>query len=228
MAREVSVIAIDGPVAAGKTVVGRALAHELGFGYLDTGVMYRAITWLALQRGTPIDESGVIGELASANPVHLVDNNSARIVVAGHELGPELREQSVESKVSLVSRISSVRRALVEQQRGLAAQSAIVMIGRDIGTVVLPSADLKIYLTASPESRARRRWLEMVDAGRKVELDEVLEETRSRDHIDTSRADSPLRPADDAWVLDTEDLTVEQVVERIVGEIAAQNQRNGA
>lgn len=220
----VTVIAIDGPVAAGKTVVGRALAEELRFAYLDTGVMYRAITWLALHRGTPIGNGAAgndaaLGRLAETNPVSLVGNSSARVRLAGHELGAELREPAVETKVSLVSKCSQVRRALVAQQRALAAQGAIVMVGRDIGTVVLPGADLKVYLTASPETRAHRRWLEMRDRGQVVELEAVLSETKRRDEMDSGRADSPLRPAEDAWVLDTDGLNVEQVVEQIVARV---------
>ena len=136
--------------------------------------------------------------------------------MAGHSLGPELREPQVEKNVSLVSKVSPVRREMVEQQRKLAAQGKIVMIGRDIGTVVLPDADLKVYLTASPENRAQRRWQEMQNRGQTVELMTVLSETLARDNIDSSREDSPLKPAKDAWQLNTDSLEIEQVVQQIV------------
>ena len=216
MARGVSVIAIDGPVAAGKTAVGRELARTLGFGYLDTGIMYRAITWLALKNGIPVNDPDSLGELARANPLEMLGEDSDRVSVGGHTLGPELRDSSVDGNVSAVSMASPVRRELVAQQRQIAAKGAIVMIGRDIGTVVLPEADLKVFLTASPENRAQRRWQEMRDRGEEVELFTVLNETLARDKKDTSRDDSPLKPAEDAWELNTDGLNIQQVVQKII------------
>ncbi len=216
MAREISVIAIDGPVAAGKTVVGRELARTLGFGYLDTGIMYRAITWLALNHGITVDDETSLGELARSYPLGLMGEDSNQVLVDGHTLGPELRDSTVNRNVSIVSKASPVRRELVAQQRNTAAQGKIVMIGRDIGTVVLPDADLKVYLTASPEKRAQRRWQEMQDRGEAVELLTVLRETIARDEIDSGRDDSPLKPADDAWELNTDGLDIRQVVQKIV------------
>ena len=216
LAREISVIAIDGPVAAGKTVVGRELARALGFGYLDTGIMYRAITWLALNHGITVDDETSLGELARSYPLGLMGEDSNQVLVDGHTLGPELRDSTVNRNVSIVSKASLVRRELVAQQRNTAAQGKIVMIGRDIGTVVLPDADLKVYLTASPEKRAQRRWQEMQDRGEAVELLTVLRETIARDEIDSGRDDSPLKPADDAWELNTDGLDIRQVVQKIV------------
>ena len=216
MARGVSVIAIDGPVAAGKTAVGRELARNLGFAYLDTGIMYRAITWLALHSGIPVEDEASLGELARTNPVDVVGDEGNRVSVAGHSLGPELRDSSVDGNVSAVSKAPAVRRALVAQQRQTATKGKIVMIGRDIGTVVLPDADLKVYLTASPENRARRRWQEMRDLGQSVELETILSETLVRDETDSNREDSPLKPAKDAWKLNTDGLNIEQVVRKIV------------
>ena len=216
LAREVSVIAIDGPVAAGKTAVGRELARTLGFAYLDTGIMYRAITWLALHSGIPVEDQTSLGELARANPVGLVGDEGDRVSVSGHSLGPELRDSSVEGNVSVVSKAPPVRRELVAQQRRIASQGKIVMIGRDIGTVVLPDADLKVYLTASAENRAQRRWLEMRDRGQPVELETVMSQTLARDEIDSNREDSPLKPARDAWELNTDGLDIEQVVRKII------------
>ena len=212
-------IAIDGPVAAGKTAAGRALAQRLVLKYLDTGVMYRAITWLALQLEVAVDNEEALGALAQDYPLRLKDQDSDQVLLGDHGLGPELREPRVNNQVSLVSRVSAVRRALVQQQRLLAAEGDIVMVGRDIGTVVLPKADLKVFLYASPESRARRRWLEMSNQGHTVEFQEVLRETKARDEIDTGRDDSPLAPAKDAFILDTEELTVEEVVDRILQRI---------
>ena len=216
MARGISVIAIDGPVAAGKTAVGRVLAQRLGFTSLDTGIMYRAITWLALRTGVSVENETSLGELARKNPVNLEGDEGDRLSVAGYSLGPELRKSSVDRNVSLVSKASSVRRELVIQQRQIAAQGKIVMIGRDIGTVVLPDADLKVYLTASPKNRAQRRWREMRNRGQTVELETVLSETLARDDIDSNRDDSPLKPAKDAWQLNTDRLDIEQVVQQII------------
>jgi cytidylate kinase len=216
LAHGVSVIAIDGPVAAGKTAVGRKLAQSLGFAYLDTGTMYRAITWLALKNDVPVEDEAALGDLACTSPIELVGTNSDRVSVAGHTLGPELRESPVDRNVSVVSKATSVRTEMVAQQRKIADQSNIVMIGRDIGTVVLPDADLKIYLTASPENRAKRRWQEMQDRGQVVELMTVLSETLKRDEIDTGRENSPLKPAEDAWELNTDGLNIQQVVQQII------------
>ena len=216
MARGINVIAIDGPVAAGKTAVGREIARILGFAYLDTGIMYRAITWLALNSGIAVEDETSLGELVRTNPMDLVGGEGNRVSVAGHSLGPELRDPSVTGNVSVVSKASPVRRELVAQQRQIAAQGKIVMIGRDIGTVVLPDADLKIYVYASPENRARRRWQEMRDRGQPMDLETVLSETLARDEIDSNRADSPLKPAADAWELNTDGLDIEQVVQKII------------
>jgi cytidylate kinase len=178
--------------------------------------MYRAITWLALRHGTQIDDEPALAELANRHPVRLAGAEGDRVLVGEHAVGPELREASVDSHVSLVARVPEVRRALVRQQRALARRGRIVMVGRDIGTVVLPGADLKVFLSASPEQRARRRWQELVNQGQKVELQEVLRDTRARDEIDSQRADSPLMPAEDAFLLDTEGLSVTQVVQRLM------------
>ena len=212
----VSVIAIDGPVAAGKTVVGRKLAQQLGFRYLDTGVMYRAITWLSLQREIPAEDEEALGQLARDNPIRLQGQDSDKVLIGGAQVGPELRDPSVDRRVSLVSQVSQVRRALVQQQRALAKEGKIVLVGRDIGTVVLPGADLKIFVTASLEERARRRWRDQLAQRTETNYQQVLEETRSRDELDSHRADSPLKPAEDAWQMSTEGLSVDQVVNLIL------------
>ena len=216
MASKVNVITIDGPVAAGKTVVGRELAQTLGFTYLDTGIMYRAVTWLALNKGIAIGDETLLGSLAHDNPIELVEDNSEQVSVAGNILGLELREANVDQNVSIISKAGPVRTELVAQQRKIAAKSKIVMIGRDIGTVVLPDADLKIYLTASPETRAKRRWQEMQDRGETTELMTVLTQTIKRDEIDSGRANSPLKPAEGAWHINTDGLSIQQLVKQIV------------
>jgi len=221
LSQDVGVIAIDGPVAAGKTMAGRELAKRLGLRYLDTGVMYRIITWLALKNATPIEDEAALGALASETPIMLDGSNSDRVLVDGISVGPELREADVDRHVSLVSRVSSVRSALVAQQRRMASEGRIIVVGRDIGTVVLPNADLKIYITASSEERARRRWKEFQAQGRETDYQSVLNETRARDDVDTQRDDSPLKPAEDAWVLNTDGLTGDEVVDLIVQRVNA-------
>ena len=219
MSGEVNVIALDGPVASGKTVVGRELARRLAFRYLDTGIMYRAITWLALHCATPIEDEEGLGNLANLHPIRLSDREGDQVWVGKHQVGPELRDARVERQVSLVARVPQVRLALVRQQRTLAQEGNIVMVGRDIGTVVLPHAGIKVFLSASPEQRARRRWRDLVDQGQDLEFEQVLRETIERDDIDSNRADSPLRAAEDALTLDTGQLTVDQVVEQILAQV---------
>ena len=228
-------IAIDGPAASGKTVVGRRLARRLGWWFLDTGIMYRAVTWLALERGVSSDDADALGGLAEFVQVKPVSKDGDSVEVAGRLVGPELRESRVDNNVSNVSRHPAVRRALVEQQRNYAAEvvhglngssppragSGIVMIGRDIGTVVLPDAGLKVYLTASAEERAQRRWREMRNRGQEIELATVQGEVEARDAIDSSRDDSPLRPASDAWQFDTTGLSIEEAVEAILRKVAS-------
>jgi cytidylate kinase len=219
LSQGVRVIAIDGPAAAGKTVVGRRLALRLGFKYLDTGVMYRAITWLALRRGVSMTDEAALGELARNNPIRLKGQDSDQVLVGRDEVGPELRDPLVDSHVSLVARVPEVRRALVSQQRALAGEGGIVMVGRDIGTVVLPDADLKVFMTASAQERARRRWQDLQAQGHPLDLAQVLEETLTRDEIDSRRADSPLTPAQDAFLVNTDDLSIDEVVEQVLQRI---------
>lgn len=216
MAVRPSVIAIDGPVAAGKTVVGKELARRLGFRFLDTGVMYRALTWLALHRAIPMDDDAALGVLADETTILPEGQDGDGVLIGEYWVGPELRDPVVDSNVSIVSRIPEVRRAMVRQQRLLAKEGRMVMVGRDIGTVVLPDATLKVFMLASVEERARRRWQEMVDQGRSAAFSAVLSGIKDRDHMDAHRADSPLTPAKDALLLDTGGLSIEQVVERIL------------
>ena len=236
-------IAVDGPAASGKTVVGRRLAEFLGYWFLDTGIMYRAVTWLALERGVSPDDSQGLGRLAATVQLRPVSMQGEVVELAGSRVGPELRENRVDSNVSNVSRHPAVRDALVEQQRNYAATvvwgldegsraashpltsplpegegklGGIVMIGRDIGTVVLPDAGLKVYLTASAGERAARRCREMQGRGQTADLQTVQREIEARDAIDSSRDASPLRPAPDAWQLDTTCMEIDEVVRAIL------------
>ena len=209
------IITLDGTVASGKTSVGRLLARELQYGFLDTGIMYRAITWLSLERGINAQDGGALGRLARETVIRLKDQDAAAVLVNGRGLAAELRQPQVDRAVSLVSMVQEVRSALVEQQREIARPGRIVVVGRDIGTVVLPYADLKLFLSASISERARRRYMELTQQGHEVEYDQVLTDMEARDQLDEERAHSPLRPAADAVLLDTDCISVEGVVEKV-------------
>ena len=209
-----SVIAIDGPVASGKSTVGRLVAQKLGYRFVDTGQMYRAVTWLALHRGIdPSDEVG-LSKLAAEAQVEL-SSGDGRVTIQGHDVTNEIYSREVEAAVSPVSAVSGVRKCLVEQQRRLAQGGHIVMVGRDISTAVLPQSGLKVFITASVEERARRRYKERAEKGQ-ADYQAILDNLRRRDDIDSHRAISPLRPAPDAHIVDTEGISAEQVADRIV------------
>jgi cytidylate kinase len=213
-------IAVDGSAASGKSTIGRRLAERLGYAFLDTGVMYRAVTHAALERGLSLHDSAAIGELARTLPIDVsldCDGSGTRVTIDGLDVTSHLRSQPVEDAVSIVSRIAAVREALVSRQREIAEQQPIVMAGRDIGTVVLPDADLKVYLDASIEERARRRYADFRAAGDEVSQAIVLEDIRRRDRIDSEREVSPLRPADNAVVIDTDGLSLDEVMDRVIG-----------
>ena len=218
------VIAIDGPAATGKTTVGKAVADHLGYVFLDTGAMYRAVAWLALERGVNPNDEAAVSRLVDdldidVLPADVDDGRQYTVLVNGEDVTWAIRGPRVANCVSQVSVYPAVRRALVALQRGLAARRQMVMVGRDIGTVVLPDAQLKIYLDASSEERARRRWHEEQARGGDRSYDEVLAEVRSRDRIDSSREVSPLRPAEDAWIIDSSALTASEVTALILSRI---------
>ena len=208
-------VAIDGPGAVGKNAVGRLVAREMGYRFLDTGAMYRAVTWLALEQGIGLEDEEALSELAAGVQFDLVpqSDGDCSIMVNGRSLGPELRSQEVDRGVSLVAKVGGVRGPLVASQQQLAEKGGVVMVGRDIGTVVLPQADLKLYLIASAEERARRRFLEL-DGG--LDYDEVLADLKRRDSIDSERNLSPLQPALDARIVDTDGLDLSQVVAEVM------------
>jgi len=206
-------IAIDGPVAVGKSAIGSLLAQRLGYRFLDTGAMYRALTWLALELGIDLEDEKALEELALGANIELA---AEAVMVAGRDVTGDIRGEEVERGVSLVAKVAGVRRALVAKQQQLAQGGQVVMAGRDIGTVVLPHAELKLYLAASPEERARRRHLESVQRGEKAHYEQVLAELKRRDKIDSERALAPLQPAPDAKIIDTDGLNIEQVLAEIM------------
>lgn len=214
------IIAIDGPAAAGKSTVGRKISARIGYPFLDTGAIYRAMTWTALHRGVDLSDDEALSDLAESLSIDVgpPEPNSIEpctIFVDGQDVTRFLRQPEVEAAVSLVSRVEGVREALVRVQRELAGRNSVVMAGRDIGTVVLPDADLKLYLDASVEERARRRFAELSALGLEVTEEGVLQDLRRRDRIDSERSVSPLRPAEDAIIIDTDGLTLEEVVQQL-------------
>jgi cytidylate kinase len=199
------IVAIDGPAGAGKSTVARTLAERLGFRYLDTGAMYRALTWLAMKREVPLDEEGKLAELARWNPVAF--EGEGRVFIAGCDVTASIRESRIDRLVPVVARQQQVRAVMRERQRELAESGDAVIEGRDIGTVVAPSADVKVYLVADQAVRARRRAEERPGIG----ADALATDLRLRDESDAAQ----MRPAPDAVEIDTTDLTVDEVVARI-------------
>ncbi len=215
-----SIITIDGPAASGKSSIGGLLAERLSYVYFDTGVMYRAVTWIALQQGLSIKDEAGISALAEAIHIEVVrptvdDGRQYTVLVDGCDVTWDIRRPEVDRGVSPVSAYAGVRRALTAQQRRLGLRGDIVMVGRDIGTVVLPEAELKIYLDATVQERACRRWRELRARDPLADYDEVLAAMKRRDGIDSTRSLAPLRPAEDAHVLDTTTLNIEQVLAQV-------------
>jgi cytidylate kinase len=214
-----SIIAIDGPAASGKSTLGFRLAEVLGYLYFDTGLMYRAVTWLALKQGIDVSDERAVTRLAEDVPIEvtapsLEDGRACDVVVDGHDITWDIRKPEVDANVSVVSAYSGVRNALTTQQRRIGMRGRVVMVGRDIGTVVLPEADLKIYLDASSEERAQRRHKEILGRGGRASYDDVLGKVIDRDRIDSTRAIAPLKPADDAVILDSDALDADEVFEK--------------
>jgi len=212
-------IAIDGPAASGKSTLAKSLAERLGYLYFDTGAMYRAVTLAALQRGIPIDDEGGLEALArrvviDLRPASQKDGRLYDVLLDGVDCTWDLRNPDVEANVSQVSAYAGVRAALTEQQRRIGRRGGIVMAGRDIGTVVLPEADLKIFLNASQQERARRRYAELQARGDNGSFEEVLQSLQQRDQIDANRAVAPLRVAEDAILLESDTKQPDEVLER--------------
>jgi len=214
------IIAIDGPAASGKSTVGKMLAEGLGYLCLDTGVMYRAVTLAALMSGISICDENSTTRLAEKIQIDIrsatvQDGRDYDVLLDGKDVTWEIRLPEVNKFVSPVSAYRGVRKAMTKQQRRIGSAGKIVMLGRDIGSVVLPDADLKIYLDASVEERTNRRYKEEIARGNKVCIDEVAESIKHRDLIDSTRSFAPLKVADDAIVIKTDNLTVEEVVQKI-------------
>ena len=215
-----STIAIDGPAASGKSTIGYHLSRCLAYLYLDTGALYRAVTWAALDRNIPITDEAPITQLAcdldiTITPPTIDDGRQYTVRVAGRDITWDIRSPEVDAAVSPVSTYPGVRAALTEQMRKIARLGHVVMVGRDIGTVVIPDADMKLYVIASAEARARRRQLELQKKGKTTSYRDVLANIRMRDEIDSSREAAPLRAAPNALIFDNTDLTIEQMLEAV-------------
>ena len=215
MCRKIS-IAIDGPAGAGKTTIARRVSHILGLKYVDTGAMYRAVAWKMLKVGIPLSNEDSIIDMVRNTEIDFAEGDGSKIFVDGKDVSREIRTPEVTRLSSPVSAIPGVRRLLVARQRELAGCGGVVMEGRDIGSVVLPDAQIKIFLTASANERAMRRYKEMKAAGMDVNLNSLRRDIEERDHRDSTRADSPLVKASGAVEVNTDNLSIEEVVERIL------------
>lgn len=215
-------IAIDGPAASGKSTVGRLLAEQLHYLYLDTGCMYRAVTWAALQQEVDIGDETAVTQLAHDMAIEIfpangeVDGRHYTVHVDGQDITWGLRTPAVDANVSQVSSYLGVRQEMVKRQRAFGQRGAVVMVGRDIGTVVMPDAPLKLYITASAEERARRRTRDRSDQGHTASYADILADVLRRDQIDSNREHSPLRPADDAILIDSTDQPPAAIVNAIL------------
>ena len=217
-------ITIDGPVASGKTTVGKKLAEKMGFQFLDTGVMYRAVALAVVEAGIDPQEEDLVSQKAENIQIEIFppsqeDGRQYDVFVDGKDATWKLREDVVRDNVSLVSTYQRVRKALTQKQREIGERGKIVMVGRDIGTVVLPDAAHKYFLVASVEERANRRYIEEKASGKKVNLADIQRSLEERDKIDSSRKLAPLKPAEDAIVIETDRKTVDEVVEEILSSI---------
>lgn len=210
------VVAIDGPAGAGKSTIAKLVAEKLGYAYIDTGAMYRSVAWKFLQTGKAFEEA-FISQLAQTMVIEFKPEASVnRVFVDSVEVTAAIRSTEVTAIVSKVAAIGAVREAMVAQQRRMGEAGGVLMDGRDIGTVVFPNAQLKVFLTASVEERALRRYKELIAKGEKVDLSQLQKDIASRDKQDSERAISPLRQAEDALLLDTSDMNIEQVTDKIL------------
>ena len=215
-----NIIAIDGPAASGKSTLGKKLADSLGYLFFDTGVMYRAVTWLALQCGVDVKDEPAVTRLAESVSIEVMppskgDGRACDVAIQGQDITWEIRSPEVDANVSVVSAYTGVRKALLAQQRRIGHRGQVVMVGRDIGTVVLPEADLKIYLDASAEERALRRYNELIARGEQADYENILAKVIERDHIDSNRDVAPLKVAEDAITINSDDISIEKVFQSV-------------
>ena len=215
------IITIDGPAASGKSTLARKLADHLGYLFFDTGVMYRALTWLALQKGISLQDEASLSQLAESTPIEITpptipDGRAYDVHINDQDITWAIRQPEVDQNVSIVSTYKGVRQALTEQQRRIGLRGKVVMVGRDIGTVVLPEAPLKIYLDASPEERARRRFQELLQRGEQVDYAQILNAMRERDRLDSTRSIAPLKPAPDAIRIDSDGKDIQTVFQLVL------------
>lgn len=213
MTQNIPVITLDGPAASGKGTIAKRLADALGFYYLDSGALYRIATYAAIQRGVSLDDADALARVSeSLNPVF----DGGKILLDGQDITTAIRSEQVSAATSRVAVIPRVRRALFALQQKSARMPGLVADGRDMGTVVFPQADLKVFMTASPEVRARRRYEQLLERGESADLKALTEDLILRDKRDSERATAPLRPAEDAKMLDTSELSIEEVVKKVL------------
>jgi CMP/dCMP kinase len=215
-----AIIAVDGPAASGKSTIAERLANDIGYMFFDTGVMYRAITWAAINKFGRVDDETAVSDLArkvkiDIRPPSVGDQRKNDVILDGRDITWLIRTPEVETCVSLVSSYKIVREEMVAQQRQIGKRCNTVMVGRDIGTVVFPEAELKLFLEASVEERARRRFVEMKDRGSTITYEEILESMRKRDLVDSTRVISPLHSAADAIIIHTDGKNIDEVVKII-------------
>jgi cytidylate kinase len=218
------VIALDGPSGAGKSTAGRALAARLGYVFVDTGAMYRALALQALRRGVSLDEGPALAALCHESRIELFEGGAAGVRLDGEDVSAAIRAAEVSTAASKVSVHPEVRREMVARQRAMGDEGGIVMDGRDIGSIVFPDADLKFYVDADPAQRARRRQAELREAGVEMDVAAVERDVRARDYADTHRAESPLTRAADALVVDTTGLSLDEVIASLLAEVERKRQ----
>jgi cytidylate kinase len=224
----ISTIAIDGPAASGKSTLAKELANELGFLYFDTGVMYRAVTLAALREGVAVEHEREVAAIAQdldldVRPPSKTDGRQYDVIMDGEDVTWEIRSPEVDHNVSQVSSYAGVRTAMTKRQREIGSRGDVVMVGRDIGTVVLPDADLKLFLDASVEARARRRYDECKQRGENPDYEHILEDMRRRDRIDSTRELAPLQAAEEAVILNNTDLSVKDAVLQVLNIIKSED-----
>jgi len=225
------IIAIDGPSAVGKSTIGKLIAQELGYLYIDTGAIYRAITWKVIQKNIDLNNEGLVSDLVSKIHISIkkIYRNFKKIYcvfVNGEDVTEEIRNPKIDQNVSLIAKLPKVRKQLIDMQRNLAKNGCIVMEGRDIGSIILPYADIKLYFSASEEERIKRRYQELKDRGYKISYKEIKEQILRRDVIDSNRKYAPLTKTEDAILIDTTNKTIEEVKNEIL-KIINKYKKNG-